>query len=119
MRDTIETARKALGISSDDCFLVPPHRHAEITEQMAQQFTTLYREPLKTIWWWEHLKEPCRSISVPDPVSVVAGLLEPNERYWFLAEAWEGQKKESAFWLYEMSGRVVPLILRETHHFEY
>jgi hypothetical protein len=56
---------------------------------------------------------------VPDPLSVVTGLLDPNETYWFLAAEWIGTKKESAFWLYEMSGRTIPWILAETHHFEY
>ena len=119
MRDTIEAARKALGISPADCCLVSPHRHLDITEQIARQFTTLPQHPLKRRWWWESFKEPNRSVQLPEPLSTVADLLGPNESYWFVAEAWEAGKKESSFWLYEMSGRAIPLILRETHFFEY
>jgi hypothetical protein len=119
MRDTIEAARKHLGISPVDCCLVSPHQHLDITEQIAKRFTKLSQNPLKCRWWWENFKEPTRSVKLSEPLSTVADLLGPNEIYWFIVEAWEAGKKESAFWLYEMSGQAILLILREVHFFEY
>lgn len=118
MRDEIEIARKELGIAVTECSLVAPHLHTEITEWIGAEFTTIHRGPLNYYWWWERFREPQRGVMVPDPVQTAAELLDPDDCYWFLAEA-ESDKRESTMWLYEMIGRVIPRILRETHPFEY
>jgi len=119
MRDEYERARKELAISSSDFALVPPHRHAEITLAIIHRFTSLRgRRGLTASWWWESFVDEAWALMPKNPLSFVGKFLEPKQRYWLVAEA-DGQKTESAFWLYDATGEAIRRILPECYHHEY
>jgi hypothetical protein len=118
MRDEYEKARKALAISAEDLALLAPHRHAEITLAIIERFTSLGRSGLSARWWWESFVDEAWAVTPGSPFDFVGGFLEPQQRYWFVAEAWS-EKKDSAFWVYDATGAAIRRILPECHHHEY
>jgi hypothetical protein len=118
MRDEFEKTRKALAIPEAEFALVAPHRHAELTLSIIRRFTSLGKAGLSASWWWESFTDQSWAVVPREPLSFVAGYLTPEERYWFVAEAWS-PKKESAFWTYDATGAAIRRMLPECHLHEY
>jgi hypothetical protein len=116
-RDWITTATKSLGLESR-LRLVEPHRFLSILERVVTERTTLGKDALSGLWWWEALREPVYSAQVPDPIKALEQLIPGNESVWFIAEA-SGKKELGNFWLYEGDVSAICAVLRECPAFEY
>jgi hypothetical protein len=119
MRDEYERARKRLTISESDFSLVAPHRHREITLRIVEAFTTLGGEGLRAQWWWESFSNQVWALHPEDGLSVIADILTPHDRYWFVAWSTALAKKESEFWLYEATGAAILQVIPEVHFHEF
>jgi nitrite reductase/ring-hydroxylating ferredoxin subunit len=115
-RDWITTASKALGLESA-LRLVEPHRFQAILERIIAERTTLDRDAISALWWWESLREPFSYLQPADPIACIESLLQGDESVWFVAE--DGSKKTGNFWLYEGTVTAICAVLRECPHFDY
>ncbi len=118
MRDEYEKARKALEISDAYFSLLAPHRHADTTLAIIERFTSLGRKGLSAPWWWESFVDQAWTATPDAALDFVGSFLEPQQRYWLVAEA-RSKKKESAFWVYDATGAAIRRILPQCHHHEY
>jgi hypothetical protein len=116
-RQWIAAASKKLGRESD-LRLLEPHRFKSILERIVAERTSLSKDAIDAPWLWEALKEPVSYKVPPEPLSLISGLLPPDEPIWFVAED-SGNKRIGNFWVYEGTPSAACAVLRECPAFEY
>jgi hypothetical protein len=116
-RDWITSACKRLGIE-ESVRLVEPHRYRGVLERIVAERTTLSKDGISALWWWEALREPVSFRQPPDPVSTLERIVPKEELVWFVAEA-SGPKEVGNFWLYEGNIAAICAVLRDCPAFEY
>ncbi|THF71098.1 hypothetical protein E7T06_04655 [Deinococcus sp. Arct2-2] len=121
MRTKIAEALRSLDIPESEFFPLRQHQYAPILDHILETFTRFGSHGENQMWLWEGLKGRAEVLQVehnngPD---YLAQILSAEERVWFIAEDWEGNKKSGNFWIFE--GRVAAIISvpNEIHAFEY
>ncbi len=115
-REWISAAIKKLALEAE-LRLVAPHRFQAILERIVAERTTLTKDGVSALWWWEALREPVSYSAPPDALTLIRSLLPSEEQVWFVAE--DGSKKIGNFWLYEGTVAAACSVLQECPAFEY
>ena len=115
-REWIAAASKKLTLPAD-LRLVEPHRFRAILERIVAERTTLAKDGISALWWWEALREPVAYSTPSDGIALMRRLIPSEENVWLVAE--DSGKKIGNFWLYEGTVGAVCAILRECPAFEY
>jgi hypothetical protein len=117
-RQWITAASKQLNLEPH-LRLVEPHRFRAILERIVAERTSLSRDGVSALWWWEALKQPVFYSTPAEPISFIRGLLPSHDPVWFVAEEAAADKKVGNFWLYEGTVSAVCAVLQECPAFEY
>ena len=116
IRESIARAVADAGLAPSAFRLVGHTRWESLLNDIVSTFTTT--SP-RTVWLWEHLKEPREAARGANALVALPLLLPHSEPVWFIAEAWHCKKARSVHWVFETNTKHVLPVLQEHHHFEF
>jgi len=121
MRAKIAEALRRLDIPETEFSPLRQHQYAPILDRILETFTRFGSQGKNQMWLWEGFKGRTEVLQVEhnNGPNCLARLLAMEDRVWFIAEDWEGDKKSGNFWIFEGQVAAITSVLREIHAFEY